>query len=164
MVYKSPRNKIPVHLATLSFWVQGYDLMYDVASSAGGVSTVPHWGRTDMHCVYAIGSVRCIIIPIDGDCALGFRCIEFTSCSIADEQFATLICSQLKSELAHIAAKTPGRKYDLLQILYDDTIVSQRIQLPGNKLSGVTMLFTIQLSECEICLTFRCQRCCFRVV
>ena len=26
-----------------------------------------------------LGSVRCIIIPIDGDCALGFRCIEFTS-------------------------------------------------------------------------------------
>ena len=85
----------------------------------------------------AIGSVRCIIIPIDGDCALGFRCIEFTSCSMADEQFATLICSQLKSELAHIAAKTPGRKCDLLQILYDDKIVSPRIQLPGNKLSGV---------------------------
>ena len=56
---------------------------------------------------------------------------------MADEQFATLICSQLESELAHIAAKTPGRKCDLLQILYDDTIVSQRIQLPGNKLSGV---------------------------
>ena len=86
---------------------------------------------------WSIGSVRCILIPIDGDCALGFRCIEFTSCGMADEQFATLICSQLKSELAHIAAKTPGRKCDLLQILYDDTIVSQRIQLPGNKLSGV---------------------------
>ena len=34
-----------------------------------------------------IGSVRCIISPIDGDCALGFRCVEFTSCSMADEQF-----------------------------------------------------------------------------
>ena len=41
-------------------------------------------------CIFAnlaksIGTVRCIIIPIDGDCALGFRCIEFTSCSMADE-------------------------------------------------------------------------------
>ena len=38
-----------------------------------------------------IGSVRCIIIPIDGDCALGFRCVEFTSCSMADEQFASSV-------------------------------------------------------------------------
>ena len=67
-----------------------------------------------------IGSVRCIIIPIDGDCALGFRCIEFTSCSMADEQFASLICSQLKIGLGHRGAKTSGRKCDLLQILYDD--------------------------------------------
>ena len=67
-----------------------------------------------------IGSVRCIIIPIDGDCALGFRCIEFTSCSMADEQFASLICSQLKIGLAHRGAKTSGRECDLLQILYDD--------------------------------------------
>ena len=66
-----------------------------------------------------IGSVRCIIIPIDGDCALGFRCIEFTSCSMADEQFASLICSQLKIGLAHRGAKTSGRECDLLQILYD---------------------------------------------
>ena len=56
---------------------------------------------------------------------------------MADEQFATLICSQLKSELAHIVAKTPGRKGDLLHILYDDKIVSHRIQLPGNELSAV---------------------------
>ena len=70
--------------------------------------------------VVRIGSVRCIIIPIDGDCALGFRCIEFTSCSMADEQFASLICSQLKIGLAHRGAKTSGRKCDLLQILYDD--------------------------------------------
>ena len=48
-----------------------------------------------------IGSVRCIIIPIDGDRALGFRCIEFTSCSMADGQFASLICSQLNIGLAH---------------------------------------------------------------
>ena len=68
----------------------------------------------------SIGSVRCIIIPIDGDCALGFRCIEFTSCSMADEQFASLICSQLKIGLADRGAKTSGRKCDLLQILYDD--------------------------------------------
>ena len=68
----------------------------------------------------SIGSVRCIIIPIDGDCALGFRCIEFTSCSMADEQFASLICSQLKIGLGHRGAKTSGRKCDLLQILYDD--------------------------------------------
>ena len=67
-----------------------------------------------------IGSVRCIIIPIDGDCALGFRCIEFTSCSMADGQFASLICSQLNIGLAHRGAKTSGRKCDLLQILYDD--------------------------------------------
>ena len=105
-----------------------------------------------------IGSVRCIIIPIDGDCALGFRCIEFTSCSMADEQFASLICSQLKIGLAHRGAKTSGRECDLLQILYDDYIVSQRKQMPGNELSGVhhVMLFTIKLSECDICLTFRC--------
>ena len=68
----------------------------------------------------SIGSVRCIIIPIDGDCALGFRCIEFTSCSMADGQFASLICSQLKIGLAHRGSKTSGRKCDLLQILYDD--------------------------------------------
>ena len=61
--------------------------------------------------------MRCISIPIDGDCALGFRCIEFTSCSMADEQFAILIFSQLKIGLAHRGAKTSGRKYDLLQIL-----------------------------------------------
>ena len=56
---------------------------------------------------------------------------------MADEQFASLICSQLKIGLAHRGAKTSGRKYDLLQILYDDYIVSQRIQLPGSKLSDV---------------------------
>ena len=56
---------------------------------------------------------------------------------MADEQFASLICSQLKIELAHRRAETSGRKCDLLQILYDNYIVSQRIQLPGNKLSGV---------------------------
>ena len=67
-----------------------------------------------------IGSVRCIIIPIDGDCALGFRCVEFTSCSMADEQFASSISSQLKIELAHTGAKTSGRKCELLQILYDE--------------------------------------------
>ena len=44
----------------------------------------------------AIGSARCIISPVDGDCALGFRCMEFTSSSIADKQFASLICPQLK--------------------------------------------------------------------
>ena len=70
--------------------------------------------------VFPIGSVRCIIIPIDGDCALGFRCIEFTSFSMADELFANLICSQLKIGLAHRGAKASGRKCDLLQILYDD--------------------------------------------
>ena len=69
--------------------------------------------------VFAIGSARCIVIPIDGDCALGFRSIEFTSCSTADEQFASLICSQLKIVLAHRRATTSGRKFDLLQILYD---------------------------------------------
>ena len=58
-------------------------------------------------------------MPIDGDCALGFRCIEFSSCSMADEQFASLICSQLNIELAHKRAKTSGRKCDLLKILYD---------------------------------------------
>ena len=63
--------------------------------------------------------MRCIIIPIDGDCALGFRCIEFTSCSMADEHFASLICLQLKIGLAHRGAKTSGRECDLLQILYD---------------------------------------------
>ena len=68
----------------------------------------------------SIGSVRCIIIPIDGDCALGFRCIEFTSCSMADEQFASLICSQLKIGLVHRGAKTSRRECDLLHILYDD--------------------------------------------
>ena len=83
---------------------------------------------------------------------------------MADEQFVTLICSQLKSELAHIAAKTPGRKCDLLQILYDDKIVSQGYNYRVTSCPVFTMLFTIQLSECEICLTFRCQRCCFRVV
>ena len=31
-----------------------------------------------------IGSVRCTISPIDGDPALGFRCAEFTSSSMAD--------------------------------------------------------------------------------
>ena len=67
-----------------------------------------------------IGSVRCIIIPIDGDWALGFRCIEFTHCSMADGQFASLICSQLNIGLAHRGAKTSGSKCDLLQILYDD--------------------------------------------
>ena len=67
-----------------------------------------------------IGSVRCIIIPIDCDCALGFRCVEFTSCSMADEQFASSICSQLKIELAHTGDKTPGRKCELLHILYDE--------------------------------------------
>ena len=67
-----------------------------------------------------IGSVRCIITPIDGDCALGFRFIEFTSCSMADEQFASLIYSQLKIGLSHRGDKTSGRKCDLLQILYDD--------------------------------------------
>ena len=70
--------------------------------------------------MYTIGSVRSIIIPIDGDCALGFRCVEFTSCSMADEQFASSICSQLKIELAHTGDKTPGRKCELLQILYDE--------------------------------------------
>ena len=85
----------------------------------------------------AIGSVRSIIIPIDGDCALGFRYIELTSCSMADEQFANLICSQLKIELPHRGAKTSGRKCDLLHILYDDYIVSQRIQLLGSELSSV---------------------------
>ena len=89
------------------------------------------YAHTDNNVIITvIGSVR-------GDCALGFRCIKFTSFNMADKQFATLICSQLKSELSHIAAKVPGRKCDLLQILYDDKIVSQRIQLPGNKLSGV---------------------------
>ena len=74
------------------------------------------------------------------------------------EQFASLICSQLKIGLAHRGAKTSGRECDLLQILYDDYIVSQRKQMPGNELSGVhhVTLFTIKLSECEICLTFRC--------
>ena len=86
---------------------------------------------------HIIGSVRCILIPIDGDCTLGFRCIEFTSYSMADVQFASLICSQLKIGLAHRGAKTSGIKCDLLQILHDDYIVSQRIQLPGNKLSDV---------------------------
>ena len=56
---------------------------------------------------------------------------------MADEQFASLICSQLKIGLAHRGAKTSGRTCDLLQILYDDYIVSQRVQLPGNELSGV---------------------------
>ena len=55
------------------------------------ISTVKPHGSVSKD---TIGSVRCIIIPIDGDCALGFRCIEFTSCSMADEQFASLICSQ----------------------------------------------------------------------
>ena len=54
-----------------------------------------------------------------------------------DEQFASLICSHLKIELAHRGAKTSGRKCNLLQILHDDSIVSQRIQLPGNDMSGV---------------------------
>ena len=56
---------------------------------------------------------------------------------MADEQFASLICSQLKIGLAHRGAKTSGRECDLLQILYDDYIVSQRKQMPGNELSGV---------------------------
>ena len=78
-----------------------------------------------------IGSVRCIIIPIDGDCALGFRCVEFTSCSMADEQFASSICSQLNIELSHTGAKTPRRKCKLLQILYDEYIVSQKDTVTG---------------------------------
>ena len=56
---------------------------------------------------------------------------------MADEQYPSLICSQLKIELAHTGAEASGRKCDLLRILYDDYIVSQRIQLPGNELSGV---------------------------
>ena len=100
--------------------------------------------------------MRCIIIPIDGDCALGFRCTEFTSYSMTDVQFASLICSQLKIGLAHRGAKTSGRKCDLLQILYDDYIVSQRIHLRVTSCPMFTMLFTFKLSECEICLMFRC--------
>ena len=46
----------------------------------------------------SIGSVRCIISLIDGD--LGFRCAELTSSSMEDDQFARLICPQLKIELA----------------------------------------------------------------
>ena len=77
---------------------------------------------------------------------------------MADEQFASSICSQLKIELAHTGAKTPGRKCELLQILYDEQIVSQKdtIRYRVTSCPVFTMLFTIKLSECEICLMFRC--------
>ena len=97
--------------------------------------------------------MRCIIIPIDGDCALGFRCVEFTSCSMADEQFASSICSQLKIELAHRRQEENVTYY---RYYMTNKLFPKMIQLPGNEMSGVTMLFTIKLSECEIGLTFRC--------
>ena len=38
--------------------------------------------------------------PVDGACALGFRCMEFTSSNMTDAQFTSLICSHLNIELA----------------------------------------------------------------
>ena len=40
--------------------------------------------------------MRCQSNPLDGDCAaLGFRCIEFTSSSMADDLFSSYISSNL---------------------------------------------------------------------
>ena len=61
-----------------------------------------------------IGSVRCKSNPLDGDCAVGFLCIELTSSSMADELFASVNCSELNIESARRGVEMAGRKRDLL--------------------------------------------------